>query len=89
MVKSTALFKQQKRPQRPSFTGDGTIRHDFENKAVETPIEVFEPIPRKRMTSQSQMYTINTMKYINRMTGDEVLHQKPEYFIKPGWIVTN
>jgi hypothetical protein len=51
MVKSTALFKQQKRPQRPSFTGSGAIRHDFENKAVEAPIETFEPIPRKRMTS--------------------------------------
>ena len=89
MVKSTALFKQQKRPQRPSFTGGGTIRHDFENKAVEAPIETFEPIPRKRMTSQSQMYTINTMKYIDRMTGDEILHHKPEYFVKPGWVVTN
>ena len=89
MVKSTALFKHQKAPKRPAFTGMATPIHDFENKAVEDPIMACEPIPQKHMTSQSQMYTINTMKYINNMTVDDVLHQKPEYFIKPGWVVTN
>lgn len=89
MIKSTALFKRQKGPKRPSFTGIGTNVHDFENKAVEDPIPACEPIFHKNITSQSQMYTINTTKYINRMVMDDVLHEKPEYFIKPGWVVTN
>lgn len=43
----------------------------------------------KEYTSQSQFYTKNGMKYLERMLNrDDVLH-KPEYFIKPGWIVTN
>lgn len=42
----------------------------------------------KMMTSQSQMYTINGMKYLNKLFLDGNVN-KPEYFIKPGWIVTN
>lgn len=42
----------------------------------------------KMLTSQSQFYTRNTMKYLDRMFGDRVF-DKPEYFIKPGWIVVN
>ena len=89
MTKSTAIFKHSKRPQRPSFTQDSTIVHDFENKAIEDVIEPEMPTINKLPTSQSQLYTINTMKYIDRMTRDRVLDQKPEYFIKPGWVVTN
>ena len=46
------------------------------------------PMPQKPITSQSQLYTTNTTKYLDRMflTGEM---DKPEYFIKPGWIVTN
>ena len=91
MIKSTALFKAQKRPQRPQFTHTELVDHDFENKAIEGVItlEKPQPVPHKNFTSQSQFYTINTMKYVERMVGDDVLHQKPEYFIKPGWVVTN
>lgn len=46
------------------------------------------PMMYKWPTTQSQFYTINNIKYINRMFG-EGRYQKPEYFIKPGWIVTN
>lgn len=89
MTKSTSLFKYQKTPKRPSFTCDTIIHHDFENKAVEQ-LEEFEmPTPNKLPSSQSEFYTINTMKYINNMTTSEVLHQEPEYFIKPGWVVVN
>lgn len=91
MVKSTALFKQQKRHTRPSFTHTGLIDHDFENKAIEDVItlETPKPTPHKNFTSQSQFYTINTTKYLERLAGDDILHKKPEYFIKPGWVVTN
>jgi hypothetical protein len=76
MVKSTALFKAQKRPQRPSFTHTGLINHDFENKAIDDVItlEKPQPVPHKNFTSQSQFYTINTMKYVEKMVGDDVLH---------------
>ena len=46
------------------------------------------PMMYKWPTTQSQFYTINNIKYINRMFGNGKL-EKPEYFIKPGWIVTN
>ena len=46
------------------------------------------PMMYKWPTTQSQFYTINNIKYINRMFG-EGKFEKPEYFIKPGWIVTN
>ncbi|MEE3414040.1 MAG: hypothetical protein VZR53_01570 [Prevotella sp.] len=51
MIKSTALFKRQKGPKRPSFTGISTSVHDFENKAVEDPIPTCEPIFHKNITS--------------------------------------
>jgi len=47
------------------------------------------PIPKRGITSQSQMYTMNTMKYVDRMVSKGILNDTPEYFIKPGWIVTN
>ena len=47
-----------------------------------------QPAGVKMITSQSQLYTKNTMKYIDRMIGEHVT-EEPEYFIKPGWIVVN
>lgn len=47
-----------------------------------------QPPAVKQFTSQSQFYTINGMKYLERMIVDNKF-DKPEYFIKPGWIVTN
>ena len=47
-----------------------------------------EPLMPKLTTAQSQFYTINGMKYLQRMFGD-ALEKDPQYFIKPGWIVTN
>lgn len=52
------------------------------------PIEQHQPMRRKMMTSQSQLYRGNSMTYVeNKMMHDKV--NRPEYFIKPGWIVTN
>lgn len=50
--------------------------------------EHHQPMNHKLMTSQSQLYTINGMKYLERMMNANRL-DKPEYFIKPGWIVVN
>ena len=47
-----------------------------------------QPPAYKQFTSQSQFYTINTTKYLERMVGNDP-DKKPEYFIKPGWLVIN
>ena len=47
-----------------------------------------EPHMPQKFTAQSQFYGINTMKYLTRMFG-EGKFDEPQYFIKPGWIVTN
>lgn len=46
------------------------------------------PLMPEKITAQSQLYTINTTKYIDRMLLDKQL-DPPEYFIKPGWLVVN
>ena len=69
-----------------------TPAHDPENYAIDDRIELHlphQPMRHKMMTSQSQFYTMNTMKYIDTMFGKDRLHEKPEYFIKPGWMVFN
>lgn len=50
--------------------------------------EHHQPMKYKLMTSQSQLYTINGMKYAQdrMLCGKDA---KPEYFIKPGWLATN
>lgn len=47
-----------------------------------------QPMRYKLPTSQSQFYTVNYMKYMDKMFIDGNVN-KPEYFIKPGWLVTN
>ena len=89
MMKSTSLIKSYKKPQRPQFAQHFVPEHDFENKAVEQNVVLENPIPERGITSQSQMYTMNTMKYVDRMVSKGILNDTPEYFIKPGWIVTN
>ena len=52
------------------------------------PLEPHQPMMWKWPTTQGQLYTFNTTKYLDRMFPNGK-HNKPEYFIKPGWIVTN
>ena len=47
--------------------------------------EQHQPMREKAITSQSQMFT-QVGKYFTLEAGTEC---KPEYFIKPGWLVTN
>ena len=92
MVTSTAVFKEPKRYHHPELKVIHTTpEHDRENYAIEDETIVAPehgPIGRKMITSQSQFYGINTMKYIDRLFGHNA-HKKAEYFVKPGWIVTN
>lgn len=43
---------------------------------------------QKMPTSQSQFYTVNGMKYLDKAVSSGA-YKDPTYFIKPGWIVTN
>lgn len=94
MSTMTSIFKEPKR----GFKGDPhdkiiqTPEHDPENYAIEdtvTFVPGHQPKAVKMFTSQSQFYTINTTKYLDRMFMNSNPKEKPEYFIKPGWIVTN
>ena len=91
MSTTTGIFKEHKRPKHMPIITE-PLYHDPENKAIDDikPVLIHEhqPAAYKLNTSQSQFYTINTTKYLNKMYVEGV-HQKPEYFIKPGWIVTN
>ena len=57
----------------------------FKKIAHEKPQHLPSPV---KLTSQSQIYTINNIKYVERMFANKEI-ERPEYFIKPGWIVTN
>ena len=94
MSTMTGIFK---RKSHPTPHRNLVYHHDPYNMAIpEPPIteeivgmpEHHQPMMHKLPTSQHQLYTINTMKYWDRMFKHGKL-DKPEYFIKPGWIVTN
>ena len=72
-------------PWKPMKTSTSIFKHNKHRGGIG---DMREHLIPHLTTSQSQFYTINTMKYLNRMTNDGQLEQ-PEYFIKPGWIVTN
>lgn len=60
--------------------------HDHRNIHLE---DMMHQLPAfKRHTSQSQIYTDAIPRHQERMFG-KYIDKKPEYFIKPGWIVTN
>ena len=60
--------------------------HDHRNIHLE---DMMHQLPAfKRHTSQSQIYTDAIPRHQERVFG-KYIDKKPEYFIKPGWIVTN
>jgi len=94
MSTMTGIFKRKPHPT-PQRRVE--YHHDPANMAIpEPPVteeviggpEPHQPMMYKLPTSQHQLYTVNGMKYFDRMFKDGKL-DKPEYFIKPGWIVTN
>jgi hypothetical protein len=93
----TSIFKDKRRPKPIPPQPYVELKHDPANLAIPEPAAIehgemplppppHQPMMYKMPTSQHQLYTVNGMKYLHRqLTGLE----KPEYFIKPGWIVTN
>ena len=91
MSTMTSIFKD---PRKNKPLPDVKIMHDPANMAIPEPAvitsrpERHSPMMYKMPTSQSQLYTVNGMKYWKKSFIDGNVN-KPEYFIKPGWIVTN
>ena len=96
MSTMTRIFKSRQHPH-PHPHPTATVMHDPSNLAIPEPAIVPDPMPMpppphgpmmyKLPTSQHQLYTNNLSKYQRRFYDGIV--DKPEYFIKPGWIVTN
>ena len=88
---NTGTFKEPKHEQKPTCN---IPQHDPNNKVLESECETqpvqeeHQPMQYKLPTSQSQFYTVNGVKYIEKFMLNGGLKQ-PSYFIKPGWIVTN
>lgn len=98
MSTMTGIFKDRRKHSLPHPQKYSELKHDPANMAIPEPAVVehttgvhhpehHQPMMYKMPTSQSQLYTINGMKYANAYITDP--KNKPEYFIKPGWIVTN
>ena len=91
MSTMTGIFKD---PRKNKPLPDVKIMHDPANMAIPEPAVITHrperhgPMMYKMPTSQSQLYTVNGMKYWKKSFIDGNVN-KPEYFIKPGWIVTN
>lgn len=83
MSTATGLFKSK---QIPKAQEEYVLPTDPNNLAAERQ-EIkseHEEMKYKYPTTQSQFATVNGMKYLRNR-----LNEKPEYFIKPGWIATN
>lgn len=83
MSTATGLFKSK---QIPKVQEEYVLPTDPNNLAAERQ-EIkseHEEMKYKYPTTQSQFATVNGMKYLRNK-----LNEKPEYFIKPGWIATN
>lgn len=91
MSTMTRIFKD---PRKNKPLPDVKIMHDPANMAIPEPAIItsgrveHNPMMYKMPTSQSQLYTVNGIKYWKKNFVDGNVN-KPEYFIKPGWIVTN
>lgn len=88
---NTGTFKEPKHDTKKQCN---IPQHDPNNKVLANECETepmqeeHQPMQYKLPTSQSQFYTVNGVKYIERFMLNGGLKQ-PSYFIKPGWIVTN
>lgn len=97
---STVAYSPNKRgPWVPVRTSDSSFKqHQFPKHHLhpipeECPLDNADkqpdsPVLHRTITSNCQLYGINTMKYVDRILGDGRL-EDPVFFIKPGWIVIN
>lgn len=90
--KKTGIFKEPKRGPMPQM-----IPYDSRNKVVDEIAEDMmrehmpDPIIEKVPTTQAQMLS-NEAKGVTKFWNASLkrgMFKKPEYFIKPGWVVTN
>lgn len=91
MSTMTGIFKEPKKHPMPEPIHTAPM-HDPENRTIEDHVIVpgmHQPPAHKLLTSQSQFYGMNVNKYLERMYHHGKHTEKPEYFIKPGWLVTN
>lgn len=86
ILDAVAYSTQENGPWIPMTTSSRVFREPIKKK--NTHPDDHEPMQEKVITSKSQLYTINTTKYIDQMFPNGI-NDKAEYFIKPGWIVTN
>ena len=93
MTVSTSIFREPKKHHNKFFKRiQATQPHDQENYAIDDEVVAVpehQPMQHKLMTSQSQFYDASAQKYFNTMFGGVHKQSKPEYFVKPGWLVTN
>lgn len=88
MTITTSIFREPNRKPHKHDVLRTSMHHDHANKAIEDQeivVHEHQPMNRKLMTSQSQLYTVNGMKYLEKALRSD----KPEYFVKPGWLVVN
>ena len=88
MTITTSIFREPDRKPYKHNVLCTSMHHDPANKAIEDQeivVHEHQPMNRKLMTSQSQLYTVNGMKYLEKALRPD----KPEYFVKPGWLVVN
>ncbi len=88
MTITTSIFREPNRKPHKHDVLRTSMHHDPANKVIEDQeivVHEHQPMNRKLMTSQSQLYTVNGMKYLEKALRSD----KPEYFVKPGWLVVN
>lgn len=86
MSTATGMFKSNPETKKKDNTEDYS---DPANLTVDRSQKKDTPDTKyKYPTAQQQMITVNGVKYLNKVFQDKYIN-KPEYFIKPGWIVTN
>jgi len=88
MTTTTSIFREPVRKHKKLV--HTAPPHDPANKAIDDTVYVLEehqPMNHKLVTSQSQLYTQYGMRFADKIPPGN--HIKPEYFIKPGWLVTN
>ena len=82
VLDGVAFSHNEKGPWVPMTVSTSIFR---EPQKKRRPEEHHQPMRYKEITSQSQFYTENLVRFTEKTMAD----RKPEYFIKPGWLVTN
>lgn len=81
-----AYSESENGPWIPMNTNTAIFREPKRINVREIPRD--QPMMHKAITSQSQLYTENLTRFAEKF-GKDGKYEKAQYFIKPGWIVTN